>query len=83
MEEEKRNIEMGVRVKDNEENELSRPMKFSLYLTYFSYLLSVFLILIGMFGSKTDSMIGGTILFILSSISLMSILKIEDKNKKK
>ena len=81
--EEKRNIEMGVRIKDNEENELSSAMKFSLYLTYFSYLLSVFFILIGMFGSKTDSMMGGTILFILSSISLMSILKIDEKKKKK
>lgn len=80
--EEERKIEMGVRVENDFTDNLSKPMKISLLLTYICYVFAVGFILVGMFGSMLASMIIGTVLFILSSISLMAIVKINKRKNK-
>lgn len=83
MEEEKRNIEMGVRIKEEDSVILSKPVKIMLYMDYMSYLVSVILLLIGMFGSQMESMIIGVALFIVASVWLMFLFKAYENAKKK
>ena len=81
--EEKRKIEMGVRVENDFSDNLSKTMKISLFLTYICYIIAVGFILVGMFGSMVESMVIGTSLFIISSISLMVILQVEKRKNNK
>lgn len=69
----KEKIEMGVRIKDGENHELSSAIKFFLYVIFIAYIVSVACILVGTLGSMQYAMVFGTVLFIISSLSFIFI----------